>query len=253
VREDKLPTSIPFKSAQDLAELPDGRVAIIGSSIVGYYSNTVLTLSNDGRFSPIIHLTDDVITNPLFSTYAAPQIISVGGDLLATGSAYYSSYQQKLIKIDAGTATDQPDQFAGGTNNDVVVDSKGGVHMAYYDANTAHLMYVFRDAAGIWSAPRTIDGHPKTGQYISIAVDSANQPAIAYYDGTTADLKFAQYSNKKKKWGLTTLDTKGTTGQYPSLAFSSASVPAIAYYSKTGGDLKFVTTKTANGSTSRSM
>jgi uncharacterized delta-60 repeat protein len=248
VREDKVPTFSVLREPTDITELSDGRIVLIGSSTNGSYSNTLVSLDTGGRFGPVIHLTGDD-SDPLFSSFSDPQIITVNGDVVAGGSGYYTEYTQKLIKLDAGAATDTPDQFAGGTNNDVAIDSNGAVHMAYYDVTTAHLMYAVRDRLGIWSAPRTIDSNPKTGQFLSIAVDSANQPAIAYYDGTNADLKLAQYSNKKKKWGVTTLDSKGTTGQYTSLTFNDTGGPAIAYYSKTGGDLKYMTYE--NGAWSR--
>lgn len=241
-REDKVPSFSPFSNPEHITQLPDGRIVLIGNSNNGSYSNTLITLDSSGKFGPIVHLTDDSTTNPLFDSYIEPQLITVNGDVIAGGSAYYSSYQQKLIKLDAGAATDTPDQFTSGTNNDVAVDSKGAVHLAYYNVSSGHLMYAYRDPSGIWNAPKTIDGNPLAGQFASIAVDNANQPAIAYYDGTNGDLKLAQYSNKKKKWGIITLDSKGTTGQYPSLAFNPTSGgPAVAFYSKTGGDLKYIT------------
>jgi uncharacterized delta-60 repeat protein len=223
---------------QDMTQLPDGRLAIIADDYSGGF--VVFTLDAGGDLGPPVRPTN-ASGNSAFSTFLGVQIAAAGDDLVLCGASQLTSFAQALLKIDAGTPEDRPDHRAGGTASDVVIDSTGAVHLAYHDSVNQSLVYVYRDTAGVWSSPRTIDGKRRAGQHLSIAVDSANRPAIAYYDGLNGDLKLAQL-NSKRKWVLSLLDSKGTTGQYPSLRFNPTTQwISVAYYYKNGGDLKFIT------------
>ncbi len=239
-RQDRATTgNAAFSIVRDISQLTDGRLILIGSGPSSFsLGHGVRTLSATGEFGPVVQTRSQNNLSTLFSGHNTVQIAaSTDGDIVVAGQSNVGISNAALEKLDAGTISDMPNVFAHGTVNDIATDAKGGVHLAYFDSTPTKLMYAYRDPAGVWSKPITIDGNPRAGEYISIDVNSANRPAIAYYDGANADLKLVQFNGRR--WTYSSIDTKGAVGQYPSLAFGPAGEIAIAYYTRSTGDLKF--------------
>jgi len=130
------------------------------------------------------------------------------------------------------------------SNASIAYDSKGQLHMAYYDPTTGHLYYTVRGTNGAWSPVQLVDDGPLVGQDPSLALDSNGNPGIAYYDATNGDLKYAYLDPGSNSWQVQTVDSYGTTGEYPSLAFSRHDGAAISYYDATKHSLKLAQSAT---------
>lgn len=127
-----------------------------------------------------------------------------------------------------------------GTVLDSAVDRAGILHVAYYDAATADLMYTTRNQSGTWGAPQRVDGSgTDTGRSLSIAVSPGGQVGIAYFDATQADLKYAALDGGQ--WSTRRVDRPKNVGSFSSLVFDDAGNPVIAYYALSGRNLKLAT------------
>ena len=236
VRQTRGARQFHIQTPRDIALLPDGRFAIAGSG--GFNRTAVVTLNAASEFGPIVRPLAE--NGDELTETDHVQIATAGEDLMLGGQWWFNSNQQRFEKLDGGTALEKPNQFPSGTVSDLVIDTTGAVHLAYYDSTARRLMYAQRDRQGLWKTAVAIDGHPLAGQQLSIDVEpGTNRPAIAYYDGTSADLKLAQWNGRR--WAYTTLDSNGTTGQYPSIEFGPARNLSVAYYDRTRMDAKFVT------------
>jgi hypothetical protein len=140
------------------------------------------------------------------------------------------------IDLSASAASVPSVPTLNGTVNDIAYDSRGNLHMAWFDNKSHNLKYATRSAAGVWSVVKIVDKTANAGQFLSLAIDRKGLAGIAYYDGKNADLKYAHQSGST--FSLTRVDSSGIVGEYPSLAYSSANKPAISYYSRSGGNLK---------------
>jgi hypothetical protein len=139
------------------------------------------------------------------------------------------------IDVSASVAPSGPPTL-NGTYSDIAYDSRGTLHIAWFDTQAQKLKYVSRSAAGIWSIAKIVDKSPNSGQYVSLAIDGKGLPGIAYYDAKNQDLKYAHLNGST--FGVTRIDGSGNVGEYPSLAYSGSNKPAISYYSHSGGNLK---------------
>jgi hypothetical protein len=127
--------------------------------------------------------------------------------------------------------------FANGNWNDIVYDSQGVLHFAWYDTAAKTVKYATQNTAGVWSSAQTIDtSGDDVGGWLSIAIDSHNNPAVAYFDGSAGDLRYASLSGGS--WDVQPVDWKNSVGLFPSLKFDTSDHPIIAYYKKTTGDLR---------------
>ena len=128
-----------------------------------------------------------------------------------------------------------------GTYNDIAYDSKGRLHMVFYDRDTNTLKYALRNTNGVWSNIQTVDGGTDCGVSPSLVIDKNDLPHVAYQDGINSDLKYAFLDAATGSWQVETVDVKGSTGGYPSLVMTRNNTAAIAYYNKTNGDLRLAT------------
>ena len=199
--------------------------ALVAIASDGTLGNVVFTSDNDGGTTDInnFNFTAGITTNS-------------NGELLVGGGDVDNNYVLEEIK--PGKATDaRPDEFLNARANDIAVDNEGGLHLAYFDAATTHLVYDHRNPNGVWDAPVVVDKGANAGQYVSIDFNSRNNPGIAYFDGTNGDLKLAQFNGSK--WTIETVDSKGSVGLYPSFDYDNADEPVITYFNKTKGKLTF--------------
>jgi len=125
--------------------------------------------------------------------------------------------------------------------NSVAVDSKGHIHVAYYDSKNGKLKYAYYDgdlhlSSGNWHV-ETVDSLGNVGEHTSIALDQDDNPYIAYYDVSNKDLKIA--FKKEGIWHIGTIDSAGDVGQFASLAIGSDGNPRIVYADVTNGIVKY--------------
>ena len=154
-------------------------------------------------------------------------ILSVNGtDITFTGPQF--------AKVGAGGQT-------RGLYNDIAYDTKGKLHMVFYDRDTQTLKYAVRSTNGVWSNIQTVDGTTGSGVDVSLTIDKNNLPHVAYQDGVNGDLKYAFLDAKSGAWQVDTVDVKGSTGGYPSIVMTRNNTAAIAYYNKSNGDLRLAT------------
>lgn len=63
----------------------------------------------------------------------------------------------------------------------LAVDTRGVVHVSYYDADAMTLNYVYRNGSDGWTAPAVVDPVLRSGQTSSIAVDASGGLHLSYY------------------------------------------------------------------------
>src|SRR5581483_247217 len=207
----------------------DRGYAMVAIGSDGTLGNVVYTADNDGGTLDVADLS-----------FTAAITTNSNGELLIGGGDDAGDYVLQENK--AGAAGDKrPDEFADGRANDIAYDNDGGLHFAYYDAKTTHLVYAHRNPNGLWDAPVVVDSAANAGQYVSIDTNSKGNPGIAYFDGTNGDLKLAQFDGSK--WKIETVDSKGSVGLYPSFDYDNADEPVITYFNKTKGRLTFALKK----------
>jgi len=175
--------------------------------------------------------------------------------------SYYDAKNSDLMFAtnDSGnwTTTRVDSEGNVGQDTSLAVDSKGKMHIAYYDdAKNFDLKYA-SNASGAWKTT-TIDADGNTGWYPSIAVDSNDNIHIAYADNTNRDLKYA--TNASGAWVKSVVD-KGAgkldvPGRYISLVLDKDAKAHIGYqylvYASTAserGVLKYATNVSGTWST----
>ncbi|MGC4032934.1 MAG: hypothetical protein QM754_14595 [Tepidisphaeraceae bacterium] len=160
--------------------------------------------------------------------------------------------QTAILNVNGQSITFTGPQFAAvgkngqtrGTFNDIAYDSKGRLHMVFYDRDTNTLKYAVRNAKGVWGNIQTIDGQQFVGYNPSLVIDSDNYAHVAYQDAANGDLRYAYMDSTTNAWVVQTVDVKGSTGAYPSLILSRKGGAIIAYYNKTNGDLRVASSDT---------
>jgi len=126
-----------------------------------------------------------------------------------------------------------------GWDTSVAVDSKGWVHVSYYDATNGDLRHAV-NAYGTWVI-ETVDSAGDVGWYSSMAFDSAGKPHIGYFDVTNGDLKHA-YINASGVWVSEVVDSEGVIrGEHLSLAIDHSDNVHISYYDRDSGVLRYAT------------
>ncbi|MBN1483641.1 MAG: PKD domain-containing protein [Chloroflexia bacterium] len=127
----------------------------------------------------------------------------------------------------------------------LALDSKGQLHLAFYDSQHQDLVYSRRDVSagragwerGLWFS-RTVDWGGNVGRFASLALDDDERPHISYYDATNLDLRYAHFDGMH--WITETADPVGYVGGYTSLALDSSGQPHIAYYDHIESGLRYV-------------
>ena len=171
--------------------------------------------------------------------------VSCDAVLLCTSSSYAiaSSCESALLEWDRLVLDD-----SGNAEGQVsmALDGNGGPHIAYYDAASADLMYMTREA-DVWVSEEVDPSNDDEGNATGIVVDGSGRPHISHYDQTTSTLKHA--IRDAGVWTEETVDDMGVP-----LAFGHATaidlyadVPRIAYYAVDTGGLKLATSDGGGG------
>lgn len=115
-----------------------------------------------------------------------------------------------------------------GSYTSVAVDSKGGVHIAYYDESRKDLRHAYRAQGGDWVA-ETVESPGTVGEYAAIALDSKDGVHIAYRDGSSSHLKYAHRAAAAASWTIEKVETLSGTGSYTGIALDGSDGVHIAY------------------------
>lgn len=151
-----------------------------------------------------------------------------GGDLAITSSKLLET---KSIYDGGGDAV--------GEYISIDIDSKGYLHVAFYNNTDSSLMYGTFGRSAFPSKSFTaieIDNTAIVGTHTSITVDGNDKIHISYYDATNDTLKYA--TNASGSWLHETVDNIGTTGQYTSIKIDSGNVVHIAFLDSTTSQAK---------------
>ncbi|THB79739.1 MAG: hypothetical protein D3926_10105 [Desulfobacteraceae bacterium] len=122
-----------------------------------------------------------------------------------------------------------------GRDSEIVVDSSGKVHIAYYDYSNGDLKYA-TNASGTWTT-QTIEGYYAVGEDCDIAVDSNDRVHISYYDHSFSALKYA--TNRAGGWVITQVDNSGFVGYNSAIALDSMDNVHIVYKDITQDTLQY--------------
>lgn len=151
------------------------------------------------------------------------------------------------------TVVDATGDIAADSGVSIAIDTKGFVHMSYFDSTNGNLKYA-TNASGSF-AVSTIDNDANTiGEYSSIAIDADNVVHVVYYDQTDSDLKYA--TNASGSFVASTIYSSGDdVGSYASIAIdhdgylhiSSANVTTNELLYTTNSSGAFVTTVADDG------
>lgn len=126
-----------------------------------------------------------------------------------------------------------------GRNTSLVRDSKGSIHISYWDTKGGSLKYaVKRYGASEWKV-FTVDTPGHHGRGTSLAIDSNNRIYIAYYgDGA---IRLAQ--RIPKGWRLSRIAEVGEVYMYPSLAVDQKDRLRLVFYDRLNGFVKYAVRK----------
>jgi len=191
-----------------------------------------------------------VVFATLITAYNGGTAPNISAQLLSTPTAG-GEFQIRLTKggVDQDITFTPPDvqrlnasATSRGSYSDLAYDSKGRLHLVYYDRDDKNLKYTVRSTNGAWSIVETIDNGFLVGFDPSIAITTTDRVGVAYTNANNGDLKYAFHNGTN--WEVQTVDAKGSTGHYPSLAFSRNNGPVITYFDKTKGDLRMATSAT---------
>lgn len=125
----------------------------------------------------------------------------------------------KLGTIDAG-----PDV---GTGVQITVDSKGALHLVYYDREHFNLKYAW-GAPGTTFQTRTLDQTQFSGLFSAIAVDKNDVVHVAYNDSSGNKQKLRYAWGNATAFTFHTIEADGGGGQ-PSIAVASDGKVHISY------------------------
>jgi len=147
-----------------------------------------------------------------------------------------SGFSKSVVDDDAGEV---------GRYASVKVDSKGFVHIAYWDKTKNDLKYA-TDATGSF-VPVVVSGtdlvggeEEKIGQFASLALDAADNAHIATYFETGASL--AYLTNKSGQWLRDIKDESGQdVGKYTSIGIDGNGAVHISYRYSSEEDLRYAT------------
>lgn len=156
--------------------------------------------------------------------------------------AYYDAkdYDLKFATNNSGSwataRVDSPGKV--GQDTSLAVDSKGKMHVAYYDDAPKYDLKYATNASGSW-VTTIVDSAGNVGWYPSIAVDGNDKVYIAYADNINKDLKFA--TNVSGGW-ITSIVDKGVSsldvpGRYISLALDKNAKAHVGYQFLSGGSI----------------
>ncbi|MCE5260957.1 MAG: fibronectin type III domain-containing protein [Euryarchaeota archaeon] len=119
-----------------------------------------------------------------------------------------------------------------GMNPSLALDSKGWVHISYYDATGRRILKYINNVGGNWSIPVLLDQSENSGMYSSLAIDANDSVHVAYLKQGAKDLMYT--TNAGGFWDPDLIDDSGTVSGRVSLALDPQGVPHVAYYRDDG-------------------
>lgn len=108
----------------------------------------------------------------------------------------------------------------------LAIDAAGSLHVAYYDAEHAELLYSYRNRGDKQWFTTTVDSKG-AGTYVSLAVDAAGQPHFAYNSRYEEGLHYATWDGKQ--WHRQNVDAEHTN-YFTSIQLDKDGHPRISYY-----------------------
>ncbi len=119
-----------------------------------------------------------------------------------------------------------------GMNPSLAVDSKGWVHISYYDATGLKVLKYINNVGGVWSIPILLDQSGNSGMYSSLAIGANDSVHVAYLNQRSKNLMYVTNAHGFLDYDL--IDDSETVSGRVSLALDPQGVPHIAYYSDDG-------------------
>jgi hypothetical protein len=115
----------------------------------------------------------------------------------------------------------------------IAIDSKGYVHISYYDEYNNVPMYIRQDGTG-WLPEEQVgddcDGSSDCGNWSDLALDSSDHPHISYHNYNDGELIYAYYDGTD--WQTTMVDDcdgNGYCGKSTAIVLDSSNTPHISY------------------------
>ncbi|HOO04798.1 MAG TPA: hypothetical protein PLJ11_08770, partial [Methanomassiliicoccales archaeon] len=119
-----------------------------------------------------------------------------------------------------------------GMNPSLAVDSKGWVHISYYDDTGLKVLKYINNVGGDWSIPVLLDQSGNSGMYSSLAIDANDSVHVAFLNQGSKNLMYV--TNARGFWDPDMIDESKTVSGRMSLALDPQGVPHIAYYRDDG-------------------
>jgi hypothetical protein len=115
----------------------------------------------------------------------------------------------------------------------IAIDSKGYVHISYYDESNYVPMYIRQNSTGWLPAEQVgdyCDGSNTCGNWSDMALDSSDHPHISYHNYNDGELIYAYYDGTD--WQTTMVDDcdgNGYCGKSTAIVLDSSNTPHISY------------------------
>ena len=156
-----------------------------------------------------------------------------------TASFYYTKNSSAGDYSSWTTAVQIDSANLSGTNNSVVVDSTGHVHVVGYNPSSADLFF-YTNESGSWVKSTLADTADAVGKWCSLAVDSSDNLHLTYLESTSSPASYRikyQFKPAGGAWqSAVDIADAGELGGYPSVkADASGSVHISYYYSAASG------------------
>jgi len=188
------------------------RIALCGTSASGSFMELLCDANDNLHFAAYYYLSTPgwgiyygVFSSLTHSWVLTPErATSEGGnlDLVLVGSGGNVTPAIVYLYVGLKVATRNPSNGvwsvstvynASGVSGSpsVTADTNGYLHVSFYDATGANLMYATNAVGGSWGS-QYVDIPGNVGTYSSIVIDTDGKPLIVYYDVTNGDLKYAK-------------------------------------------------------------
>lgn len=158
---------------------------------------------------------------------------------ISAGASIVVSIPRTAEAADAGDPSILTIDSVGdvGERSSIAIDSKGYVHICYYDYDNGDLIWA-TNVSDSW-AKWIIDTEGDVGYNPSIAIDSQDNVHISYYDATNMDLDYA--TNVGGSWNRWIVDGDGDVGVDSAIAIDSQDNVHISYWDYTNETLRYAT------------
>lgn len=158
---------------------------------------------------------------------------------ISAGASIIVSVPGTVEAADAGDPSIMTIDSVGdvGERSSIAIDSKGYVHICYYDYDNGDLIWA-TNVSDSWTK-WIIDSEGDVGYNPSVAIDSQDNVHISYYDATNMDLDYA--TNVGGSWSRWVVDSDEDVGVDSAIAIDSQDNVHISYWDYTNETLRYVT------------